>query len=306
MTADYALVGTDCPLSPAMLAPGGSCLVTIVFGPTVPGVRLGTLVVDTAAGTSTVLLSGTGVTPTATLTPVTLMFADQRLDTASTVQTATLTSTGLVALHVLAVTVSGDYALSKPGCPATLAPGGSCALDVTFQPLGNGARGGILTVTTDAGVLTSSLTGTGTGILPKSAGGGWALIGAQKERVEWSLRASRPGAVKGKMLVVRFNQDGASYVFTATRVTTLTVTLGPGGGTPATSHFEGSGTLERNGSPQAGPFTFSFDSTDNASPGAGLDTFAVSIDGTDGFHHQAGSPAGQLVLAFGELGNLMI
>ena len=266
---------------------------------------MGALLVSTNAGLASVSLTGTGALPTATLTPGPLAFGDQRFDTSSTVQTETLTSAGLVPLHVFAVTVSGDYSLTG-GCPATLAPGGSCTVDVTFRPLGNGARNGTLTVTTDAGVLTTSLSGTGTGSVPKSEGGGWALIGAQKERVEWSLRAPRPGSVKGKLLVVRFSQAGASYVFTATLVTTLTVTLGRGGGRPATSHFEGSGTLERNGLAQAGPYTFAFDSTDNASPGAGLDTFAVSIDSPGGFHHNAGTPAAQLTLTYGELGNLMI
>ena len=80
-----------------------------------------------------------------------------------------------------------------------------------------------------------------------------------------------------------FSQAGASYVFTSTLVAALTVTLSPAGGIPASSHFEGSGSLEHNGLGRPGAFTFAFASTDNA-----------------------GTAAAQLTLTYGELGNLMI
>ena len=210
VTADVARVASFNSFTLEIVGLGSLSLVGVTLSPAfAPATRAYTASVSSGTASTT-------VTPAA---PAGMTSAPQ---------TITLSSTGAVPLHVLSATVSGDFGLAGGGCPGTLAPGGACAIAVTFSPSAGGSRTGTLTVTTDGGVLTTPLSGTGTGIVAKSEGGGYAIVGAQKERVEWSLRLPRPGAVKGKLLVVRFTQGGAGYVFTAVQVTTLTITLGPG------------------------------------------------------------------------------
>jgi hypothetical protein len=102
---------SNCPVSPNTLAARSICTISIVFTPTVVGARTGTLTVnDNAANTpQTVQLSGSGIAP-AVLTPATLVFANQFVNSTSGAKVVTLTNNQRVPLGIASITTSGDFA----------------------------------------------------------------------------------------------------------------------------------------------------------------------------------------------------
>ena len=90
------------------------------------------------------LYTSTGtLAPVAGLSPASLTFASQTLNTTSASQTITLTNTGNAALTISGITVTGtnpgDFAQTN-ACPASLAANANCTVSVTFTPTATGAR----------------------------------------------------------------------------------------------------------------------------------------------------------------------
>lgn len=88
----------------------------------------------------------------------------------SAAQPVVLTNMGATAIPISSVALSGDFALSGK-CPAKLAAGKSCTLNVTFTPTASGLRTGSLTYNLATGSVTVALTGTGT-----ATATGWLTI----------------------------------------------------------------------------------------------------------------------------------
>ena len=59
--------------------------------------------------------------------------------------------------------MSASDSLPVPSPTTTVAPGGSYAFEVVYEPTSSGADSGTLTVATAAGNLTAALSGTGLG-----------------------------------------------------------------------------------------------------------------------------------------------
>jgi Abnormal spindle-like microcephaly-assoc'd, ASPM-SPD-2-Hydin len=159
---------STCPVAaPATLAVGTTCTVVVAFTPT-GSVVTGTVTVSSnAAGTApTVTLTG-GTAPVAGLTPTALTFASQALGTSSVAQNATLTNTGTGTLSITGASLSGtnagDFTLTN-GCGSSLAQGASCTIGVKSTPTSQpaGPLSATLTVVTNGGSPTVSLTGTST------------------------------------------------------------------------------------------------------------------------------------------------
>jgi subtilase family serine protease/sugar lactone lactonase YvrE len=121
------------------LAPGAKCTITLAFKPAAVASYKATVSVKSNAGTPTIALTGTGVTPApaATLSATTVAFANQVKGTTSAAKTVTLTSTGNATLTAIAVTLGGsapaDF-VEKNDCPSSLAPGGKCTVTLQFKP----------------------------------------------------------------------------------------------------------------------------------------------------------------------------
>jgi hypothetical protein len=149
---------------PASLAVSSNCTINLTFTPTAASTRNGTLsLTDNMPNTpQTVALSGTGYVDTVTVTPASLSFASQTLNTASTAQAVTVTNPGAHATTISSVAVAGNFAQTN-NCPTTLASTSSCTINVTFTPTASGIRTGTLTITDNAQGTpqTVSLTGTG-------------------------------------------------------------------------------------------------------------------------------------------------
>jgi hypothetical protein len=172
--ADFAVSANTCTGG----IPSGAtntCTVSVTFKPSAPpAAEAATLVLTDGDSTSpqNIALTGTGANPTPAvgLSPMSLTFTSQLLNTTSAAQTVTLTNTGTGPLTINSIAASGDFAATSTGTgacpisPATLAAGGMCTISVTFTPTATGTRNGTLTVMDNASGSphTVSLTGTGT------------------------------------------------------------------------------------------------------------------------------------------------
>jgi HYDIN/CFA65/VesB family protein/parallel beta helix pectate lyase-like protein len=156
ITGDFTV--TPSPACQPGLNPGQSCTYSFIFKPIAPGLRTGTFSLQTNAGNVSISLSGTGLAAVASVSPQTLSFAGQILQTSSTAQTVTLANSGNLPLAIAGITTNGDFAQSN-NCGTSLAAGTACSINVTFTPTAIGNRSGNLAVATNAGSFSVSLSG---------------------------------------------------------------------------------------------------------------------------------------------------
>src|SRR5580700_9757729 len=163
--SDYQQTNT-CPSSPATLAPGASCVISVVFTPAVLGSRAsGLTVTDTGAkGSQMAFLSGTGVTAVS-VSPTSLSFGNQVVGARSAPLIATVTNNQKLALSITKISINPSDYTDTTNCPISpnlLAAGASCNVSVFFAPSIVGTRTATLTITDNASLNpTVSLTGTG-------------------------------------------------------------------------------------------------------------------------------------------------
>jgi hypothetical protein len=147
------------------VAPGAHCTITVTFTPSATIDQTGSVnISDNAAGSpQSVALAGEGVAPAVFLSVNSLVFGSQKVGTTSGPQIVTLTNSGSAALSISGIAATGDF-LATPSCPASLAPGASCTISVTFKPSATGGRFGILDITDNApdSPQDVDLSGTGT------------------------------------------------------------------------------------------------------------------------------------------------
>jgi len=110
------------------------------------------------------------------LSPTSLSFGNQAVDTTSAAKKVTLTSSGTANLTISNIAITGtnagDFAQTN-NCPASLVSGKKCTISVTFSPSQIGARSASLTLTDNAadGPQNVPLTGKGlvqAGVSPTS------------------------------------------------------------------------------------------------------------------------------------------
>ncbi|MBI3476957.1 MAG: choice-of-anchor D domain-containing protein [Acidobacteria bacterium] len=103
----------------------------------------------------------------ASLSPTSLSFGNQAIDTTSAVKKITLTSSGTANLTLSNIAITGanagDFAQTN-NCPANLAPGKKCTINVTFAPSHVGSRSASLTLTDNAADSPQNVPLTGKGI----------------------------------------------------------------------------------------------------------------------------------------------
>jgi len=102
--------------------------------------------------------------PVLSVSPSSLTFPSQALNTTSSAQTVTVKNTGTAAAAVSQIAASGAFAESTT-CGASIAAGASCTVGVTFTPTTSGTLTGSLTIASNApgSPATVALTGTGAG-----------------------------------------------------------------------------------------------------------------------------------------------
>jgi FG-GAP repeat protein/centrosomal CEP192-like protein len=159
-STDFNISNKTCGSS---LPAGSNCQVSVDFKPKVLGPLSASLIFGDNAANSpqTVSLSGTGVA--ATLTPPSATYSKQKVGATSKPKTFTLTNDQTVPLTSIAISTTGDFAVSATTCTTSLTAKGKCTISVTFTPRATGKRTGQLSVSDSASnsPQTSNLTGTG-------------------------------------------------------------------------------------------------------------------------------------------------
>jgi hypothetical protein len=134
----YTVANGNCPNAPATLAINASCTVNVSFAPSGFTTSNATLTV-TATGSPAVAvaITGTGARPAGSVAPTALAFPSQLLNTTSASQPVVVSNTGFGPLTVAGIGFIGNngarYAQTN-NCPAALAVGASCTVNVTFRP----------------------------------------------------------------------------------------------------------------------------------------------------------------------------
>jgi hypothetical protein len=172
---------------PYTLGAGKSATFTAEFKPTGASSVSGSVVLDSnaSASTSTIPLSGKGVSSTVALTPsaTTLSFGSVKVGSSGT-ESVTVTSSGNANVKISSVTVSGTgYSLSGSGSAITLTPDQSTEYTVNFNPKAAGSATGTLTINSNApnSPLKISLSGTATSSSPNTT---------HKVALSWKASAS--------------------------------------------------------------------------------------------------------------------
>jgi hypothetical protein len=181
--SSLGLIGTNpgdfiqtnsCPVSPTTLAAGATCTINVTFDPTATGSRTASIsITDNAAGSPQgVSLSGTGTLPSITLTPATLAFGNQVINTTSAAKAITLSNPGSGTLTISTIAITGanltEFTETNT-CGTSVGPSGTCTISVTFTPATAAAKTASVTVTDNSAGSPHSVNLTGTGILPFTA-----------------------------------------------------------------------------------------------------------------------------------------
>lgn len=147
LSPNFIQTATTCPTTfPATLAAGASCTVSVAFRPTTSGNLTGTFApVDNATNTPpNVALSADGGIGFLLFNPTSLSFPGVAANTVSQPQTSTLTNEATTPVAIAKLTTSGHFAEGDncPRAPDTLAPGGTCTVNVSSAPLTSGTLTG--------------------------------------------------------------------------------------------------------------------------------------------------------------------
>jgi hypothetical protein len=168
---DFALGSDTC--TGANIAPNGTCTFQVTFTPGAAGARAASVNIAGNAGPKTLALTGAGGVPQITVSPTSIDFGYVG-DAPSDPRVVTVSNTGTAPLAVTTLVVSGanasEYTLGADTCSgATVAAGTSCTFEVTFTPAAAGTRVATITVSSNAGSRTVSLTGSGDLVAPTTA-----------------------------------------------------------------------------------------------------------------------------------------
>jgi len=137
---------TDCDV----LNAGGSCTIDVSFAPAVLGTTDGAVTITSSAqpGPQSVGLAGNAIAPLK-VSPAFLNFRLVMVGTSSQPAAVKLTNQQGTAVGLKAISTSGDYTQSN-NCPASLAAGASCTIQVVFQPTAGTVIQGALSISTDS------------------------------------------------------------------------------------------------------------------------------------------------------------
>ena len=108
------------------------------------------------------------LTPAASVSPTILKFGSVAVGGTSAPLVATLSNKGAIAVTIDSIALTGTsagwFAMSE-SCPASLAPGATCTISVTFKPLAAASRSAKVSIGNSATALPLSVTVNGTGVL---------------------------------------------------------------------------------------------------------------------------------------------
>lgn len=155
---------TDCPL---FLPSSESCTVYVSFAPKAAQSYTSLFIIDNIP--QSITLTGTGVTssgPVTDLSAVLVDYPSQQVNSSANLQSVTLSNTGTAPLNITSITISPSEFAQANSCPASLAVGDSCTIDVFFTPTSSTTITGSLTITDNAADSPRVLALSGAGVFP--------------------------------------------------------------------------------------------------------------------------------------------
>lgn len=156
------------------LVAGASCTINVIFKPTQPGNRTGTVsITDNAPGSpQKVSLKGTGTVVEFNPTSLAFHCHNEPNNCPPPPQTITLTNTGGTTLSISNVAITGSTTFSQTNnCSTSVVTKGSCTITVSFKSSSRGTFSGAVSVSDNGGgspqqvPLSASETKTGAGAL---------------------------------------------------------------------------------------------------------------------------------------------
>ena len=185
------------------IAPAASCIIAVIFSPTVVGSASGVLTITDNAGKQTVNVAGSGSAPV-TFSATSLSFGTLAQGNTSAAKTVTVTNRLSTALTFTSISVAagGPFALSSNTCGTGIAAGATCTVGVTFTPAAPGAATGALTFVDSAidSPQTVSLSGAGSAPVTLSA-------------TSLSFSTTAVGSTSSAKSVTLTNQQSGSLTF---------------------------------------------------------------------------------------------
>ena len=159
-SGDFGFVST-CPISSSIVVAGGSCALDITFTPLNAGARNGDIRITSNAPGSPhfIQLSGVGIVvafPEISISPSSLSFGPQIINTKSATQNITVTNVGFSNLILNSILVTPPFSrLALAGtnpadCGGSVAPGSSCQIGIAFEPTAIGAQVGQVSIVDNA------------------------------------------------------------------------------------------------------------------------------------------------------------
>jgi hypothetical protein len=136
------------------LGPGASCAINVSFAPTESGTLAAVLMIDdnAFAGPHVVGLTGTAITGPALSVSIagnSFNFGGSPIGSTYGPLSWTVMNLGQSPLTISSIVATGDFSQTN-NCVSTIAPQGSCTLNVAFNPTSGGTRTGTLTFTDNA------------------------------------------------------------------------------------------------------------------------------------------------------------
>jgi hypothetical protein len=171
---DFLISAKTCGSS---LGASANCSITVLFKPSITGVRKATLTIsDTAANNvQSVSLSGTG-TPSTTnivVSPSSLSWLSVVVGSQGASKSVTVTNQGPTVVNITSIKVggtnAGDFTIPTKTCASSLAASASCSVTIGFAPLSAGTRTGVLTLVDTAANSPQTIAVSGVGI-PAASG----------------------------------------------------------------------------------------------------------------------------------------
>jgi hypothetical protein len=151
------------------IAPGASCTINVTFKPTTKGTLNGAVAITDYAPGSPQSVPLTGIGTYVQLSPTSVNFGTQPVNTTSLPRYVTLTNKGSATVNFTGtgITITGANAVDfaeQNNCGTSVARGASCFIKVTFTPSAQGKRTADVLISDDGGgsPQTVPLMGTGT------------------------------------------------------------------------------------------------------------------------------------------------
>jgi hypothetical protein len=135
----------------------------VAFNPASISAFSESLTIPTSVGNVGVNVSGTGLGASPSISPASLSFGNVAVGAASSAQTVNFTNAGNIALTITsAPSVAAPFEVLNNTCSGSIAGGASCSFQVAFAPTSAAAASSSVSVGTNVGTKSVSLSGTGT------------------------------------------------------------------------------------------------------------------------------------------------